>query len=71
MPFTSRKYPPTTRGQLLTRAAVADRLQISTRQLSRVIRSGQFPTAVAISDRCLRWRPSDVDAYVDRTLGVD
>jgi prophage regulatory protein len=49
---------------LLTSRDVADRLSISVRTLHRLVARGQFPRPIRLSRKCVRWRRSDVEGYL-------
>jgi predicted DNA-binding transcriptional regulator AlpA len=51
----------------LTKAEVASRLCLSTRQVDRLIAAGRFPSGLRVSVRP-KWRPETVEAYL-RSLG--
>ncbi|MCY3954464.1 MAG: AlpA family phage regulatory protein [Nitrospira sp.] len=50
---------------LLTRREVERRTGLSRSTLYRKMREGTFPVPVKISERAVRWRDSDIRAYVD------
>jgi excisionase family DNA binding protein len=56
------------RVELLTSAQMADRLGISMRQLYSAHSRGQLPAGRRIPGVGLRWRASDVDAWIERSL---
>ena len=55
----------TDRDVLLTRREVERRTGLSRSTLYRKMREGTFPVPLKISDRAVRWRESDIRAYVD------
>ena len=52
------------RSSLLTQADVADLLQVSRWTVTRLIRRGEL-RGVRVGER-LRFRPADIDAYLER-----
>ena len=50
---------------LLTRREVERRTGLSRSTLYRKMREGTFPVPLKISERAVRWRDSDIRAYVD------
>ena len=50
---------------LLTRREVERRTGLSRSTLYRKMRDGSFPVPLKISERAVRWRESDIRAYVD------
>ncbi|MCY4614419.1 MAG: AlpA family phage regulatory protein [Nitrospira sp.] len=50
---------------LLTRREVERRTGLSRSTLYRKMREGTFPVPVKVSERAVRWRASDIRAYVD------
>ena len=50
---------------LLTRPEVERRTGLSRSTLYRKMREGTFPVPLKVSERAVRWRDSDVRAYVD------
>jgi predicted DNA-binding transcriptional regulator AlpA len=50
---------------LLTQREAADFLQLSVRTLERYRVSGGGPEYVQISRRCVRYRPEDLNAWVE------
>jgi len=50
---------------LLTRREVERRTGLSRSTLYRKMRNGTFPVPVKVSERAVRWRDSDIRAYVD------
>ena len=50
---------------LLTRREVERRTGLSRSTLYRKMREGTFPVPLKISERAVRWRESDIRAYVE------
>ena len=50
---------------LLTRCEVERRTGLSRSTIYRKMRDGSFPVPLKVSDRAVRWRESDIRAYVD------
>ena len=50
---------------LLTRREVERRTGLSRSTLYRKMREGTFPVPLKVSERAVRWRDSDIRAYVD------
>ena len=50
---------------LLTRREVGRRTGLSRSTLYRKMRDGTFPVPLKVSERAVRWRESDIRAYVD------
>ncbi|MYH02253.1 MAG: AlpA family phage regulatory protein [Nitrospira sp. SB0675_bin_23] len=50
---------------LLTRLEVERRTGLSRSTLYRKMREGTFPVPLKVSERAVRWRDSDIRAYVD------
>ena len=50
---------------LLTRPEVERRTGLSRSTIYRKMRDGTFPVPLKVSDRAVRWRESDIRAYVD------
>jgi len=50
---------------LLTRSEVERRTGLSRSTLYRKMRDGTFPVPLKVSERAVRWRESDIRAYVD------
>ena len=50
---------------LLTRREVERRTGLSRSTIYRKMRDGTFPVPLKISERAVRWRESDIRAYVD------
>ena len=50
---------------LLTRREVERRTGLSRSTLYRKMRDGSFPVPLKVSERAVRWRESDIRAYVD------
>ena len=50
---------------LLTRREVERRTGLSRSTLYRKMREGTFPVPLKVSERAVRWRESDIRAYVD------
>ncbi len=55
----------TDRDVLLTRREVERRTGLSRSTLYRKMREGTFPVPLKVSERAVRWRESDIRAYVD------
>ena len=55
----------TDRDVLLTRPEVERRTGLSRSTLYRKMREGTFPVPLKVSERAVRWRESDIRAYVD------
>ena len=55
----------TDREVLLTRREVERRTGLSRSTLYRKMRDGTFPVPLKVSERAVRWRDSDIRAYVD------
>jgi predicted DNA-binding transcriptional regulator AlpA len=51
---------------LLTVADLADLLHVSKRSVFRLRSQGALPAPVELSSNIIRWRPSDICAYIDR-----
>jgi predicted DNA-binding transcriptional regulator AlpA len=63
---TATPTPPRVDPPLLNRSQVAEQLNISVRQLDRLIACDEFPEPLRIGRRSPRWRFSDVQAYIAR-----
>ena len=50
---------------LLTRREVERRTGLSRSTIYRKMRDGTFPVPLKVSERAVRWRESDIRAYVD------
>ena len=50
---------------LLTRREVERRTGLSRSTLYRKMREGTFPVPLKVSERAVRWRESDIRAYVE------
>ena len=50
---------------LLTRPEVERRTGLSRSTIYRKMREGTFPVPLKVSERAVRWRESDIRAYVD------
>ena len=50
---------------LLTRREVERRTGLSRSTLYRKMRDGTFPVPLKVSERAVRWRESEIRAYVD------
>ncbi len=50
---------------LLTRREVERRTGLSRSTIYRKMSDGTFPVPLKVSDRAVRWRESDIRAYVD------
>ena len=50
---------------LLTRPEVERRTGLSRSTIYRKMRDGTFPVPLKVSERAVRWRESDIRAYVD------
>ncbi|MDE2916620.1 MAG: AlpA family phage regulatory protein [Paracoccaceae bacterium] len=50
---------------LLTRREVERLCRLSRSTLYRKMREGTFPVPLKVSERAVRWRDSDIRAYVD------
>ena len=50
---------------LLTRREVERRTGLSRSTIYRKMRDGSFPVPLKVSERAVRWRESDIRAYVD------
>ena len=57
---------PSETQQLLTRPEVESRSRLATSTIYRLMRSGQFPEPIRIGPRAVRWRASDLDAWLAR-----
>ncbi|MCY4613807.1 MAG: AlpA family phage regulatory protein [Nitrospira sp.] len=55
----------TDQDMLLTRREVERRTGLSRSTIYRKMREGTFPVPVKVSERAVRWRASDIRAYVD------
>ena len=53
---------------LLTRREVERRTGLSRSTIYRKMRDGSFPVPLKVSERAVRWRDSDIRAYVDSRL---
>lgn len=51
---------------LLTRKQVADYFGVHVQTIWRWVREGRFPPPIHISDKAVRWRVSDIDAFVKK-----
>ena len=51
--------------QLLTRRDVEKRLRLSRSAIYRHLRAGSLPLPLRISGRAVRWRSSEIEAYID------
>ncbi len=49
----------------VARAEVAERLSISQRTLWRLIKHGRFPPPIRYGRRLVRWRRSDLNAWLE------
>ncbi len=56
---------PTDQDVLLTRREVERRTGLSRSTIYRKMRDGSFPVPLKVSERAVRWRESDIRAYVD------
>lgn len=54
------------RASLLTVKDVAERLNVSADSVRRWARTGVGPQPVRLGQRAIRYRPEDVDAWVER-----
>lgn len=54
------------RPALLTRADVARELKISRATTYRYVAEGYLPAPLRIGPGVLRWRPQDIDAFLER-----
>ena len=50
---------------LLTRREVERRTGLNRSTIYRKMRDGSFPVPLKVSERAVRWRESDIRAYVD------
>ena len=50
---------------LMSTEDVAQRLSISVKTLWRMRTAGEFPAPLTIGRRLKRWRPEDVEAYIE------
>ena len=51
--------------KLLTRPEVESRCRISRSALYRLMRENDFPEPIKIGPRAVRWRESEIEAYID------
>jgi excisionase family DNA binding protein len=59
---------PNAPARLLTTVEAAARAGLARRTLTRLIRQGRGPTVVRLTPRTFRFRPEDIDAWLqDRT----
>ncbi|MFT8932162.1 MAG: AlpA family phage regulatory protein [Acetobacter syzygii] len=56
--------------QMLTRKEVQDMVRISCTTLYRWIEEGIFPSPVKYTSRCVRWRQSDVQNWINQSAQV-
>lgn len=52
---------------LLTRGDLSERLNVSKRTISRMLSAGELPRPVRIG-RLVRWRESDIEEFIDRSV---
>ena len=50
--------------RFLTRAEVEQRFSIARSTIYRLMRSGAFPEPIRVGPRAVRWRASDLDAWL-------
>ena len=50
---------------LLTQAEVAKRLRVDSRTVRRMVLAGDFPAPVQITPSRSRWRPADIEAWLE------
>lgn len=65
--------PPDAPIVYLNRKEVEQRCSISTRQIYRLMNSGEFPAACRLSGNCVRWVEAEITAWQasrPRTVGV-
>jgi len=55
---------------LLTVEQVAERLSMSVRSLQRMVKHGKFPPPIRYTRRLVRWKRSELTAWVDRQRPV-
>lgn len=64
-PTTHKPPPPlSSAAPLMTRIEVADLLRTTPRQISNMTARGQLPAPVRVAGLGLRWRRSEIDAWV-------
>lgn len=64
-PNTHKLPPPLTAAvPLMTRFELADFLRTTPRQISNMTARGQLPAAVRVAGLGLRWRRSEIDAWI-------
>ena len=51
--------------QLLTRAEVQERTSVSRATLYRMMAAGEFPRSVRIGSQAVRWRKSEIAAWIE------
>ena len=51
--------------QLLTRSEVEASVRLTTSTIYRLMRSGKFPEPLRIGPRAVRWRASELDAWLE------
>jgi len=55
---------------LLTVEQVAERLSMSVRSLQRMVKRGKFPPPIRYTRRLVRWKRTELTAWVDRQRPV-
>jgi predicted DNA-binding transcriptional regulator AlpA len=58
--------PPPTLEPLMTAADVAEVLGLSVREVFRRAASGEIPRAYKLGHHTSRWKPTEIQAYLDR-----
>lgn len=51
--------------QLLTMEDISAKLQTTPSNIYRKIKAGKFPPPIRLSTRCVRWRQSQITAWMD------
>ena len=54
---------------LLKPVEVAKRLQISTRTVQRMVEEGRFPSPIQLGSNTPRWRPHDIEEWLEAQEG--
>jgi predicted DNA-binding transcriptional regulator AlpA len=57
--------------QLLTKKQVANRLQVSTRQIDRLVARSILPPPLRLGGRTRRWRQADIEAAIGGERSVN
>ena len=56
---------------LLTVRQVADQIGFTRQTIHKWVRAGQFPPPLYISTRSPRWRPADIEAWIESQPRAD